>query len=350
MIKNQYLNTLFTIIISLLVGAVVIIFMGFNPIEAYIELFKGAFAGKFNFGGTLERFVPLMLTALAFAVSSKVSVFNVGVEGELYLGAIAAAWAGYAIVGLPAGIHIILCIVLAMVVGSLWAAIPGALKAYYKVNEVCTTILLNYVAIFLTSYLVNNPLSAKTGIPQTPNMAPTALLPRMLKPSRANAGLFIAIAVLISVYWLVQHTTVGYRLRSVGLNPDYADYMGFNAKRTMVIGMMMSGAIGGLAGAIEVMGIYGHFLDNFSPGIAFDGMLASLIARNNIKMVPVLALFLAVLKSGALGMERFTGVPKSLVDAIIAMFILLAAMEGLFIIKRRRKNKTVQTEDAKADI
>ncbi|SKC83552.1 ABC transporter permease [Maledivibacter halophilus] len=350
MTKNQYLNTLFTIIISLLVGGVVIIFMGFNPIEAYIQLFKGAFAGKFNFGGTLERFVPLLLTALAFAVSAKVAVFNVGVEGELYLGAIAAAWAGYSIVGLPKGVHIIICIGFAMVVGSLWAAIPGLLKAYYKVNEVCTTILLNYVAIFFTSYLVNNPLSAKTGVPQTPNMESTALLSKILKPSRANTGLFIAIAVLILVYWLVQHTTIGYKLRSVGLNPNYSDYMGFNAKRTMVIGMMMSGAIGGLAGAIEVMGIYGHFLDNFSPGIAFDGMLASLIARNNIKMIPVLALFLAVLKSGALGMERFTGVPKSLVDAIIAMFILLAAMEGLFMIKKWKKNKSSKIDAAKADI
>ncbi|HOO63517.1 MAG TPA: ABC transporter permease [Synergistaceae bacterium] len=343
--RTALYNTLFTIVVSLLFGALVIFLLGENPLEAYRELLRGAFWGKFNFGGTLERFVPLLLTSLAFAVSSKVAVFNVGVEGELYLGAIAAAWAGAAFTGLPALLHIPLCILVGMIAGGAWAAIPGALKAYYKVNEVCTTILFNYVAIYITSYLVGYPLSAKTGVPQTAPLGESAVLGRILMPSRANTGLFLALGALIIVYWLVHHSTWGYRMRSVGDNPGYAAHMGINPRRTMVWGMVLSGALGGLAGAIEVMGIYGCFLDNFSVGIAFDGMLASLIARNDIRLLPVLAFFLAALKAGALGMERFTGIPKSLVDAIIAMFILLAAMEGLFLLRRRRKAALREQED-----
>ncbi len=337
--RSAVFNTVATISFSLLFGAAVVAFMGHSPLEAYRELLRGAFWGRFNFGGTLERFVPLLLTALAFAVSSKVAVFNVGVEGELYLGAIAAAWVGVAAAGLPMAFHIPLCLVVAMVAGSLWAAIPGALKACWRVNEVCVTILANYVAIYITSYLVGYPLSAGTGVPQTKALAATARLARILPPSRANVGLFIALAALLFTWWLVHRSTWGYRMRAVGDNPGYAEHVGIRARSTMIWGMMISGALGGLAGAIEVMGIYGYFLDNFSPGIAFDGMLAALIARNDIRLVPLLAFFLAALKAGALGMERFTGIPKSLVDAIIAMFILLAAMEGLFLLRRRAKGK-----------
>ncbi|MDD4365651.1 MAG: ABC transporter permease, partial [Synergistales bacterium] len=217
--RSAVFNTVATISFSLLFGAAVVAFMGHSPLEAYRELLRGAFWGRFNFGGTLERFVPLLLTALAFAVSSKVAVFNVGVEGELYLGAIAAAWVGVAAAGLPMAFHIPLCLVVAMVAGSLWAAIPGALKACWRVNEVCVTILANYVAIYITSYLVGYPLSAGTGVPQTKALAATARLARILPPSRANVGLFIALAALLFTWWLVHRSTWGYRMRAVGENP-----------------------------------------------------------------------------------------------------------------------------------
>ncbi len=310
--------------------------MGYNPMQAYYELFKGAFVGKLSLGGTLERFVPLLLTSLAFAVSSKVAVFNVGVEGELYLGAIAAAWAGVAFKGLPMLLHISLCFAVAIASGALWAAIAGALKAYWNVNEVCTTILLNYVAIFFTSYVANYIFSAKTGIPSTPPIAATATLYQFMHPSRANIGLFIALVFYLLVWWTIERTTLGYKIRSVGTNAGYSRVVGINAPFIMVLGMAISGGLGGLAGSIEVMGIYGYFLDSFSSGIAFDGLLAALIAKNDLRLVPILAFFLAILKTGALGMERFTGVPKSLLDAIIALFILLASLEVLHTLRTKR--------------
>jgi simple sugar transport system permease protein len=168
-------------------------------------------------------------------------------------------------------------------------------------------------------------------------MEASARLFRIMRPSRANIGIFIAIGAFALVCFVLTRTTWGYRIRQVGENPHFAEFAGIRSKAVIIWGMIMSGALGGLAGSLEVMGTYGYFLDGFSPGIAFDGMLASLIAKNDLKMIPVLSLFLAVLKTGALGMERFTGVPKALVDSIIAVFILIAAMEGLSIFKGMKR-------------
>ncbi|HYE82708.1 MAG TPA: ABC transporter permease [Clostridia bacterium] len=347
-VTNKYVNLLFTIVISMLIGAVIMLILGFNPLEAYFQLFKGAFVGKLNLGTTLQKFVPLLLTAMAFAISSRVGVFNVGVEGELYLGAMAAAWVGFTFVGLPAPIHIVLCFAFAMLVGAVWASIPGALKAQWGVNEVCVTILMNYVATFITSYLVNGPFSAKTGVPQTPAVAAGVKLTQFMKPSQAHTGLFVAVAAVIFIYWLMSSSTIGYKFTSVGLNPFHAQYTGIDPKRTMIGAMLLSGAVGGMAGCIEVLGVYGYFLDNFSSGIAFDGMLAALIVKSDIKTVPFMAFFLAVLKSGALGMERYTGVPKAIVDTIIAIFIIFATMEALLAFNKKRKaKKDVQASSGK---
>lgn len=337
--KQSYINAILSILVALIIGGIVVALMGFNPLEVFGQLFKGAFIGKFNFGTTIEKFVPLLLAGIAFAVSSKIAVSNVGVDGQLYLGAMAAAWVGFTFSNLPKAVHVPMALIAGMIVGALFAAIPALLKVYFRVNEVLTTILLNYVAQYITSYLVNNPFAGGTGVAQSPPIYETATLTRILNPSRANTGLFIAIGVFIFIYWLFYKTTTGYKLRSVGLNPNFTEYIGVNPKKAMIGGMMLSGAIGGLAGAIEVMGIYGSFLDNFSSGIGFDGMLAALIAKSNFGMVAIISFFIASLKSGALAMERFTGVPKSLIDAIIAVFILFATMEGLFQLKERNKKE-----------
>lgn len=344
--KNKYLNLLLTSVVALLIGGVIMVALGHDPVEAYIQLFRGAFVGKLNLGTTLQKFLPLLLTSMAFAVAARAGAFNVGVEGEMYLGAIAAAWVGYTFTGLPGVVIIILAILFAAIVGAGWAAIPGALKANLGVNEVCTTILLNYVAIYITSYLVNGPMSAKTGVPQTPAVADSAKLTQFMRPSSAHMGLFIGIALTAFLIWLLSRSTIGYKMTSVGLNAKHAQYVGIDPRRGIIGAMMLSGLIGGVTGGLEVLGTYGYFLGGFSAGIAFDGMLASLIVKNDIKMVPFMALFLSILKSGALGMERYTGVPKSIVDMIIAIFIIFATMETLFAFIDNRKKKTTQKIEA----
>ncbi len=344
--RNKYVNLLLTSVVALFIGAVIMLVLGHNPIEAYIQLFRGAFVGKLNLGTTLQKFLPLLLTAMAFAVAARAGVFNVGVEGSMYLGAISAAWVGFTFSSLPGVVIIVFAILIASIVGALWSAIPGSLRAGLEVNEVCSTILLNYVAIHITSYLVNGPLSGKTGVPQTPPIAEGAKLTQFLRPSQAHTGLFIGIVVVILLIWIMNRSTIGYRLTSIGFNAKHAEYVGINPKKGILLAFLMSGAIGGLTGGLEVLGTYGYFLGGFSAGIAFDGMLASLIVKNDIKMVPFMAFFLSVLKAGALGMERYTGVPKSIVDMIIAIFIIFATMETLFAFLQKRKKRVTAIDES----
>ena len=252
----------------------------------------------------------------------------------------AAALTGHYIKGLPAPLHLLICFLAAIIVGALWAAIPALLKVKWGVNEIAVCILAGYVAKYITSYLCNGPFSAGSGVPQTPQVEEGVILPYIMEPSQANAGIFIAVLAVAAVIWLIYRSTIGYKFTTVGLNPYHADYMGINSKKVIVQGMMLSGALGGIAGAIEVLGTYGYFLDNFSLNIANDGMLSSMIVWNDIRLVPVMSFFIAALKAGALSMERFAGVPRSIVDTITAIFLVFATMETLFTIKKKRKAKS----------
>ncbi len=335
--RSKYFNLLMTIVVSLLLGAILILMIGENPLVAYVELFKGAFATKLGFGTTLQKFIPLLLTSIAFAFAARVGAFNVGVEGEMYLGAITAAWIGHSMQDMPAPLIVIFAMLGAVAIAVAWGFIPAALKVYVGVNEVCVTILLNYVAKYITSFLVNGPMSARSGVPQTPVLPGGILFTQFLKPSQVHTGIFLALFVSAFLIWYALKSKAGYKYETVGLNPKHADYVGIDSKKMIIKAMLISAAIGGFTGFLEVFGVYGYFLDNFSSGLAFDGMMAALIVKNDLKMVPFMAFFLAALKSGALGMERYTGVPKSIVDTIIAIFIIFACMEALFSFIGRRK-------------
>ena len=254
----------------------------------------------------------------------------------------AAAVAIYLPRNWPGWLIVLLSIIGSMIVGALWALIPALLKLHLRVNEVCSTILFNYIAIYFTSFMVLEPMDGGASSPQSMPIAPQAVLPKILPPSRANIGLFFAVIVVIIVWWFFNRTTLGYRINQTGQNPLFAQTMGINPKKYSAIGMMLSGAIGGIAGAFEVLGIYGMFLGNFSNNMAFDGMLAALIAEGSYVALGILSLFIAALKVGALGMERYTMLPKSLIDTIIACFILFATMKRLFRVKlgkERKKNE-----------
>lgn len=334
------INALVAVFLGLATGTIIMVLQGHNVLEAYTALIQGAFKGPVNFGGTLEHFVPLLLSSLAFALAAKASIFNVGVEGQLYLGAITAAYFGFAITGLPRVLHVIIVLILSGLVGSLWAIIPGFLRAMYRVNEVCTTIMLNYIAIFFTSYIVNHTFkNPNIGSPQSPTIQPSARLTRLLLPSRANTGIFIALAVTLFFIWLMGRTTIGYKIKAVGFNPHFSDYVGFSSRFIMIGAMALSGFVGGTVGALQVLGVHGYFLDNFSAGYGFDGIMVALLAKNNLKALPVVAFFLAILKSGAISMERFTGVPRELIGIVEAVIILFAAAEALIVIRRHTSLK-----------
>ncbi|WP_312429550.1 ABC transporter permease [Lacrimispora sp.] len=328
---------LLTMLLALAIGAIFILFIGENPLEAYGALLRGAFNGKLKIGTTLASFTPLLLTSCAFAVAAKAGAFNVGVEGEVFLGGITAAYIGINWTFLPAPVLLIVCFLGAMAVAALWALIPAVLKAYYRVSEVCVTILMNSVALYITSYLVSGPMSA--GVANAQSLPVTVNLPQFMKPSSVNAGLFIALITVVLMIWVLNKTTFGYKVKTVGTNPSHAEYVGISPKKIFIQSMMLSGALGGMAGCIEVLGVHGYFLNNFAAGLGSNGMLASLIVKNNLAFAPFMSFFLAVLKSGAMGMQQSTGVPKSIVDTITAVFIIVATMELLFQFKDKKNKK-----------
>ena len=335
---NSFLKIIFTMLIALLVGAIFILIIGENPIDAYAALFRGAFKGKLKLGTTLAAFTPILLTSTAFSVAAKAGAFNVGVEGEVFLGGIVAAYVGINFTFLPKPLLLIACFVFAALVGAVWAYIPAALKAYYGVSEICTTILMNSIAFYLTNYLVSGPMSA--GVANAQSLPVSVTLPKIMLPSSLNTGIFIAFIILIFFIWLIYKSTLGFKIREVGMNPENAEYVGVNPKMIFIKAMMLSGLIGGIAGAIEVLGVHGYFLNNFANGLGSNGMLAALIVKNNMLFAPFMSLFIAVLRTGAMGMQQATSVPKSLVDTITAVFIIFACMD--FVLKFRSRKKEVK--------
>ncbi len=334
---NSLLKILATILLAFAVGAVFILLIGENPVEAYIALFKGAFNGKLKLGTTLAGFTPLLLTSAAFIVAAKAGAFNVGVEGEVFLGGIAAAYVAIYWTFLPKPLLLLASFAAAILVAAFWAFIPAVLKAYYGVSEICTTILMNSVALYITNYLVSGPMSA--GVANAQSLPVTVTLPKIMPPSSLNTGIFIALALVVFLIWLTYKSAFGFKIREVGINPANAEYVGVNPKTTFIKAMMLSGAIGGVAGAIEVLGVHGYFLNNFAAGLGSNGMLAALIVKNNMIFAPFMSFFIAVLRAGAMGMQQATDVPKSLVDTITAVFIIFACMDFVLRFKGRGKER-----------
>lgn len=342
---NSFLKILFTFFLAILVGAIFILAIGENPIDAYLALLKGALGTKLGRGNVIAGFTPLLLTATAFAVAAKAGAFNVGVEGEVILGGITAAYIGINWGFLSVPLLYLACFTGAIVVAMLWGLIPAILKAYFNVSEVCVTILMNTVALYIGSYLVSGPMSAGVATPQSKPVLVT--IPKIMKPSSANMGVFIAILVVLTVIWMTYKTKWGYKIRTVGTNPAHADYAGINSKKVFIGAMLLSAALGGVAGCIEVLGVHGYYLDGFAKDLGTNGMLAALIVKSNMLFTPFLAFFLAVLKAGAMAMQQATSVPKSIVDTISAVFIIIATMDFVIGLQKRRKlEKELKTEIA----
>ena len=389
-----------------------------SVIQAYDGLLRGAFIKERGFSESLVATVPYILLSLAVAVGFKSGLFNIGVEGQFYIGAISAAWAGQAVKGLPAIIHLPLVILAGALGGALWAAIPGYLKARTGAHEVITTIMMNYVAFRLDEFLVSGPLKDKVATAvQTPRISPAAelwtlssipkrledplnalfvalivgfialLIARWLadRPSgrkrfattgqrravlwgsffvvglitfvglpalsrvwwpftdqydRLHIGLFLAIGAAIGVWWLMQKTTLGFELRTVGANPNAARYAGINITRNIVVAMAISGALAGIAGTIEVLGvsICRCLPLFFSSGYGFDSIAISLLVKNNPIGILFGSFMFGAMRNGADLMELSSGVSKYVISVIQALLLLFVAapsvMRWLYRIKR----------------
>ncbi|MFW6070092.1 MAG: ABC transporter permease [bacterium] len=322
----RLIEAVITLGLALLVGAVVMELTGQDSLEAYRTLFTSAFGSRTAVANTLLAATPLVFTGLGAAIAFRAGVFNVGVEGSLYLGAFVAAWAGFTFVSLHPVLIIGLAFLLALLVGGLWGYVPGVLKARLGVDEIVTTIMLNYVAILFTSYLVNYPFR----VPGVANamsepVVPGVELARLAPPSQLNLSFVLAVLVTVAIFFIFRYTTLGYELRMVGDNFIFARWGGMPVAGVVEKVMFISGALGGLAGAGQALGVHYRFVANFSPGFGFDGITVALLAANHPLGTFFAALLFGALRSGSATMELFTDVPRDLIQVLEATIIFFVA-------------------------
>lgn len=336
---SNFLKALLTLLIALLMGAVVMELSGKDALAAYAALFKSSLGSKTAIGNTLLAATPLIFTALAAAVAFRAGIFNVGAEGSLYLGGFAAAWVGFTFTNLPGWLIILLAFMAAALAGGLWCYFPGVLRARLGVDELVTTILLNYVAILFTEYLVNGPfLMPGVANAMSAEIAPAARLARLMPPSQLNASFILAVAAGLVMIFLMTKTRLGYEIRAVGDNATFTRWSGINVPSVIEKVMFIGGVLGGLAGAGQVMGVHYRFVAGFSSGLAFTGMTVALLVRNSPVGAIVAALLFGLLRSGSATMEIFTDVPRDLIKVLEATIIFFAAMEFGLTWLRRHKN------------
>jgi simple sugar transport system permease protein len=307
-----------------IIGSIILWLSDANPWEAYTALYQGAFGDAAAVGRTLEKATPLILGGLAVAFAFKAGLFNIGGQGQLLLGAIIAGAIGFSITGLPFIIHMPLALFLGGLMGGLFAAIAGALRSYTGAHEVITTIMLNFVAINITDYLADGPWKDTGIVARTPAIQASAAIPEW---GSLPAGFFIAAMMAFATWYLLFHTTLGYEIRTVGLNSDAAHYAGIKVARTIVLTMAISGFLAGMGGAIETLGVVGRFQPGFNTGLGFDGITIALLARTNpLGCIPA-ALLVGAMQAGSSRMQFDANVQSQIIDVIQALILFFVSAD-----------------------
>ena len=349
--RGYLLSLACAVALALLVGALIMLVTGHDPLAAYGELVKGATGcsswadvlhifSKRQFGNTIEYAMVLFLTGLACAIGARVGIFNVGGEGQLYLGAIVSAYIGAQMAGRSPFFVVIVAALGAMAVGGFYAWIPGVLKVKLKVNEVITTIMMNTIAIYLCAYLSNGPwkTSHPNRVSGTETLAENVRFTRLIPGSNLTGAIFASVIIAFLVWYVMAKTTKGYEMKLIGGNPRFAKYAGLKVDRTIINAMVISGAICGLVGMFEVYGLKGNYQDGISNEYYFDGLLVAMIMRYKPVGIIFMSFAFAFLKVGAMGMELNAGVPGELYRIIQAVVIFfLAAQSGVKAILDSKK-------------
>jgi len=359
------------VLTGLIIGAFAIILTGSNIFTAYGALFVGSFGDPVRyFNGFQQLFTtgetagllraiypiteslvaatPYIFAGLSVALGFRCGLFNIGAEGQFFIGALCSAYVGYSIVGLPAYIHLPLALLGGAAGGALWGVIPGYLKAKFGAHEVVNTIMMNYLAFRLSDWLLNNPMKASGFRPVTPTVEFSAELPRFFPdPIRLNWGLILAFVVAYALYWFLFKTTLGFEIRSVGANPDAAKYAGMSIVRNLVLVMAMAGGLAGLAGSAQVLGTDHWVGQGFSAGYGFDAIALALLGKSHPFGVVLAALLFGFLRSGATNMQSMAGIPIDIISIIQGMIIIFVAapeiIRWLYRIKSLKVEETVLT-------
>jgi general nucleoside transport system permease protein len=314
------------VLLALGASALLLQISGFHAADVVNVMLLGALSDKRSIAEVLLKATPLILIGVGLCVAFRCSIWNIGAEGQLYAGASAATACGVNFVALPAWLHIVLILAAGSIAGAAWGALAGLLRVYFRASEVVTTIMLNYIAIIFTSYLVTGPLKdPAASYPQSAKLARDLWLPRFLPPTRLHIGILIAIALAIALYVFLFRSSAGYAVRVVGLNPSAAAYAGINVARTVLLSIAISGGLAGLAGAIEIDGVNYRLYQDISPGYGFEGIAVALLANNNPLAAIASGMLFAVLRSGSELMQISAQVPQVLVFVIQGLCILSVA-------------------------
>jgi simple sugar transport system permease protein len=346
-ISDASLVPFLAILTAVVIGGIIIKLVGGDPFLAYKGLLQGALGSKKALSETAVWATPYIFAGLAVALAFKGGLFNIGAEGQLAVGAVFSALIGYALpewlgFDLPVYIHLPLAIFVGMLTGGIWAGIVGALKAYTGGHEVINTIMMNYIALNTTSFLLNGIMKDRSPtnvIARTPLIAESARMPEIFDGLRIHWGFVLALLVAFLIWWLLNKTTLGFEIRTVGLNPDAAQYAGINVKRTIILTMMLSGALAGLAGSIEVTGLnYRHEL-GFSIGYGYDAIAIALLGKSHPLGIVLAAFLFAAMRNGATRMQFLTQLPVDLISMIQALILLFVAADAIIRYIYRIKSK-----------
>ncbi|MBA4536253.1 ABC transporter permease [Bacillus aquiflavi] len=347
--SNRIINILvpiIAVILGLIVGAIIMLISGFSPVAGYKALWNGIFGDVYSVGETIRQITPYILAGLAVAFAFRTGLFNIGVEGQLIVGWFAAAYVGFAF-DLPAVIHLPLAVLAAAAAGSLWAFLPGILKARFRVHEVIVTIMMNYIALHTVNALIRK-LSGNGD--RTENIAETAslrssFLEEITDYSRMHNGIFIALLCVFIMWFILEKTSRGFELKSVGFNHDASRYAGMNVNRNIVLSMVISGAFAGLAGAMEALGTFEYIsVKGGFTGVGFDGIAVALLGANTPVGIIFGAVLFGSLKFGSLNMPNEAGVPPEVVSIVIAVIIFFVASGYIFRLLLQRLKKTKEVE------
>jgi simple sugar transport system permease protein len=318
----------------------------YDPFQAYAALFSGAFGSLDAFGQTLTAATPLMFTAMSFSIAYRCGVFNMGGEGQFYMGAILGAWVGYAVVGLPPVLHVALILICGAVGGMIVSLVPAILKTKRKVNEVIVYIMMNYVAIYFTNYMVSSegPMRMGSTLPATPKIPAGSRLQEIIPNSGINIGIVIAVMVAALFYIFLWKTRSGYKIRAVGYNPFAAECGGIKQVRYSIMAMVISGALAGIGGSMEIVSVYGRFYAGFSSGYGWEGIAVGMLGQNHPVGIVLSAILFGALKTGATAMQIEVGANAELVKIIEALVIFFIAGKWsiMMLIQRARKKNELK--------
>jgi len=312
----------------------VIALMGVSPLRAYGYLLRGAFGDLNSVAETLVKAIPLVFTGLSYAFAYRCGLINIGAEGQLYMGGLATAIVGVYVKGIPALIHVPLALTAGFLAGALWGLIPGVLKARLGVSEIINTIMMTYIAQLFVGYMVTGPIKEPGYFPQTALVEPSAMLPKILPPTRLHLGLVFALLAVAAFWVVLWGTPYGFAVRAVGLNARAAEAAGIAPGPTMASALAVAGGFAGLAGSCEILGVQFRLLQGFSPGFGWDGIAVGLLGQATPLGVLAAAVFFGALRAGGNVMQRGVGVPVAVIYVVQAI-IIIVVVASMYLQPRR---------------